>query len=231
MKAFNIIKYLFSVIGLGMLVGSFFLYQNTMEFLAAAVKTDGVVVDLVRSRSSDSTTYAPTIRFKTTNGTMIEFTSSTSSNPPSYSRGELVAIIYLADDPDKAKINSFFSLWGGAVIVGVLGTAFFLIGFGIIIFGIRKQKKKQQLLQRGTRINTDFQSVSHNTSLTVNGRHPYVITSQWMNPKTNQLHIFESDNIWFDPEDHIKNETIMVFIDLNDPTKYYVDISFLPKLA
>ena len=231
MKTIKIIKYLFSAIGLGMLVGSFLLYQNTASFLTNAIKAEGVVVNLVASRSSDSTTYRPTVRFKTIEGSMVEFTSSTGSNPASYSRGEKVTVLYLPQQPDEARIDSFFSLWGGATIVGGLGSVFFLIGFGMIIYGVRKQRKKEHLLERGTRINTQYQSVSRNTSLTVNGRHPYVITSQWMNPKTNELHIFESDNIWFDPEQHIKGETVMVFIDPDDPSQYHVDISFLPKLA
>jgi len=231
MKTLKFIKVIFSIIGLGLLVGSFFLYQNTSEFLEKAVKAEGVVIDLVRKRSSDSTTYAPTIRFTTNNGTMIEFTSSTSSNPPSYSRGEQVAVFYLPEQPDEAKINGFFSLWGAAVIVAGIGTVFFLVGFGMIFYGIRKQRKKEHLLQRGTRINTDFQSVNRNTSIKVNGRSPFVISSQWLNPRTNELHIFESESIWFDPEDHIKGESVMVYIDPNDPSDYYMDISFLPALA
>ncbi len=231
MKTLKIIKYIFSIAGLGMLVGSFFLYQGTSEFLSDAIKVDGVVVDLVRSRSSDSTTYAPKIRFKTETGTMIEFTSSSGSNPPSYSRGEQVKIFYSSKNPDKAKVDSFFSLWGGAVIVGILGSTFSLVGFGMILFGIRKQRKKDELLQQGTRINTKFQSVSRNTRLKVNGRNPYIITSQWQNPVTNKLHIFESDNIWFDPEEFVNEDVLMVFIDPDDPSQYYMDISFLPTLA
>jgi len=231
MKTIKLIKYLFAIIGLGMLVGSFFLFQNTVSFLDNAVKAQGVVIDLVRSRSSDSTTYAPTVRFTTAQGVMIEFTSGTSSNPPSYSRGEQVNVLYLESDPDDAKIDSFFSVWGAAVIVGVIGLVFFLVGLGIIMRGIRKAKTKQFLLERGVRINTQFQSVGRNTNTKVNGRHPYMITSQWQNPKTSKMHVFESDNIWFDPEEQIKSDTIMVFIDPKDPSRYYMDISFLPELA
>ena len=101
----------------------------------------------------------------------------------------------------------------------------------MILFGIRKQRKKDELLQQGTRINTKFQSVSRNTRLKVNGRNPYIITSQWQNPVTNKLHIFESDNIWFDPEEFVNEDVLMVFIDPDDPSQYYMDISFLPTLA
>lgn len=231
MKTLIFIKYLFAIIGFGMMVGSFFLYQNTATFLENAITAQGVVIDLVRSRSSDSTTYAPTIRFKSKQGTTIEFTSSTSSNPPSYSRGEKVEVLYEPIQPHSAKINSFFSVWGGTVIVGGIGSVFFLIGFGIILSGIRKAKNKECLLQRGVRINTQFQSVSKNTRMRVNGRNPYMITSQWQDPTTSKIHVFESDNIWFDPADHIKVDTIMVYIEPKNPAKYFMDISFLPTLA
>lgn len=237
MKTLIFIKYFFAIIGFGMIVGSFFLYQNTTTFLKNAITTEGVVIELVRSRSSSSSssgssyTYAPTVRFKTNQGTTVEFTSSTSSNPPSYSRGEQVEVLYEPIQPHSAKINSFFSIWGGAAIVGGIGSVFFLIGCGIILSGIRKSKKKEYLLQRGVRINTQFQSVSKNTRMRVNGRNPYMVTSQWQDPTTSKIHVFESDNIWFDPTDHINVDTIMVYIEPKNPAKYFMDISFLPALA
>lgn len=231
MKSLIFIKYLFAIIGFCMTVGSFFLYQNTQTFLDNAIRIEGVVIDLVRSRSSDSTTYAPMVRFKTSQGTTIEFTSTTSSNPPAYSRGEQVEVLYEAIQPHSAKIDSFFSIWGGAVIVGGIGIVFFMVGFGMVLSGLRKAKNKEYLLQRGVRINTQFQSVSRNTHMRVNGRNAYLITSQWQDPTTSKIHVFESDNIWFDPEEHINSETILVYIEPKDPKKYYMDISFLPQLA
>lgn len=237
MKTLKIIKYLFAIIGLGMMAGSFFLYQNTATFLESAISAEGEVVELVRSSSSSSSTsgssytYAPVVKFKTSKGESIEFKSTTSSNPPSYTRGERVEILYTEDKPHEAKINSFFSLWGGAVIVGGIGVVFFLIGAGIILSGFRKVRNKEYLLQRGVRINTKFQSVSENTGLTVNGRHPFIIISQWQDPTTAKMHVFESDNIWFNPEDNINVDTIMVYIEAKNPAKYFMDISFLPQLA
>jgi len=237
MRTIIFIKYLFAIIGFGMVVGSFFLYQNAITFLETAITAEGVVTDLVRSRSSSSSssdssyTYAPVVKFKTNQGESIEFTSGTSSNPPSYSRGEKIEILYIEERPHDAKINSFFSLWGAPVMVGGIGSVFFLVGFGIIYWGIRKARNKKYLLQHGVRINTQFQSVSQNTSLKVNGRHPYMITSQWQDPTTSMIHVFESDNIWFDPEQQINVDTIMVYIENKNPAKYYMDISFLPQLA
>lgn len=227
----SFIKYIFALIGAGMLVGAFFLFTGTQDFLKTAKTTQGTVVDLISSRSSDSVTYAPLIEFNTTDNSRIEFVSSNSSSPPSYSRGESVEVLYQESSPESAKINSFFSLWLGTIIVGVLGLIFFLIGMSIIIFGVSKSKMIKQLKATGTPILANFQSVQKNTSYEVNGKNPYQIITQWQNPNTSEIHVFKSENIWFDPTMHIESDKISVLIDSQDPKKYFMDISFLPKMA
>ena len=228
----KVIKYIFALIGLAMLFGAYSLYSGTQSFLETAVSTQGTVIDLRRSRSSDGDdTYAPVVQFNTNGGESIEFTSSTSSNPPSYSRGEPVEVLYQEDSPYDAKIKGFFSLWGAALIVGIFGAIFFLIGFSIIFFGMKKTKMVEDLKKNGTRVNAEFQSVQLNTTLKVNGRNPYQILAQWQNPTTTEIHIFNSDNLWFDPTDYIKSDVIEVLVDMQNPKKYHVDTSFLPKIA
>lgn len=227
----KVIACVFSLIGLGLLIGSFFLYKNTSSFLEEAAKAEGVVVSLIPSRSQNSTTYKPVFRFKDQKGVEIEIVSSTSSNPPSYSEGEKVEVLYLPADPKKAEINDFFSLWGAAVIVGGLGSVFFLIGAGILLFSILKRRRDEYLKEQGDPIETEFQRVELNKTVTVNGRNPFRIITQWQNPSTAEVHIFESDNLWFDPSDYIVSHQITVFIEQNNPKKYYVDTSFLPNLA
>lgn len=231
MKTITISKYVFTIVGVGLLIGALFLYQSASAFLAKATTADGTVVDLVRSRSSDSITYRPVVQFMNQKGEKIEFISSSGSNPPSYSKGEKVEVLYLPDEPQKAKINGFFSLWGAPVILGGLGGAFFLIGAGIIIVIMLKGRRDEYLKKKGMRIETDFQSVELNTSLSVNGRNPFRVLTQWQNPSTSEIHIFQSNNLWFDPTNHIKDNRITVFIERNNPKKYYVDLSFLPKIA
>ena len=231
MNVLSIIKYLFTLVGIGMLAGAFYLYGSTRDFLAEAATADATVVELARSRSSDSTTYKPVVQFTSRDGQAIEFISSTGSNPPSYSRGEKVEVLYRPDDPQDARINGFFSLWGGALIVAGLGVVFFLVGGGLLLAAVVKRRNNAYLKHNGTRIVTDYTGVELNTSLRVNGRHPYRVLSQWQNPSTSEIHVFESDNLWFDPEDYIKSDKITVLIDRNNPKKYFVDLSFLPKLA
>jgi hypothetical protein len=237
MKTIAIFKYVFSAIGIAMVAGALFWVQNIRSFLAQASTAQGTVIDLVRSRSSSSSssssssTYAPVVRFVTAKGEKIEFTSSSSSNPPSHSQGESVEVLYQPGAPRDARINGFVSLWLGPMIVGGIGSIFFLIGGGIALASVLQGRKEAYLRQSGTRILTTFQSVELNTSLSVNGRHPFRVSTQWTNPSTSEIHVFESENLWFDPSPHINDRPITVFIEPGNPKKYFVDLSFLPKLA
>lgn len=231
MRTVSITKYVFTVIGLAMVAGACFMYSNTQDFLSKAVSTEGTVTQLILSRSNDSTTYRPVVEFKTQNGRIVEFTSSTGSNPPSYSQGEVVEVLYQETSPQDAKINGFFSLWGGIAILGGLGSVFFVIGFLIISVSALKDRKIKLLKKNGVPVVAKFQSVEINGSLEVNGRNPYQILVQWKNPVTSELHIFNSENLWFDPTDHINQEEITVLIEKDNPKRFYVDVSFLPKVA
>jgi len=144
MKECKFIKYIFTIIGAGMLIGAFFMYKDTNEFIANSIETKGTVVQLLESRSSKSSNksimYTPVVQFINTKGKQMEFSSSTSSNPPKYSINEKVVVIYIPESPNKAKIKSFFDLWGVIIIPGIFGLVFFIIG-GRIIIATRKKLK------------------------------------------------------------------------------------------
>ncbi|MEN2402185.1 DUF3592 domain-containing protein [Flavobacterium sp. MC2016-06] len=228
-KKITLVSYIFGLIGLVFFSGSLYSYLDQQAFLKRAEKVQGTVIELIVNRSNNSTTFTPVVFFTTKDGKEIEFTSSISSNPPSYNQGESVEMVYDPTNPSDATINAFSSLYMGPLIFGIFGLVFFLVGFSIILFGYLKKKKAKYLLETGKRISTKFKSVEINYALEVNNRNPFQIISQWIDPTTNQLYIFESDSIWFDPTDFIKTEEIAVMIDPENPKKYHMDISFLPE--
>lgn len=233
MKVLKIVSAVFSTVGIGMLVASFFVFSNTSSFIGRAVEADGKVTDLERSRSSSSsgsgTTYRPVVEFTTATGKRIEFVSSVGSSPPSHRVGEAVKVLYNPTDPQSARIKSFFHLWFGFLIVFALGLIFAAVGLGMIFIRARGRKRADWLRQHGRRMKTAFKGVELNQSLRVNGGYPYQIVSQSSDPASNTVRLFRSENIWFDPSEHIKGEAIDVLVDPNDPKKYVMDISFLPK--
>lgn len=237
MKVLKLISVVFSVIGVGMLAGSIFIFSNTTRFIAGAAEAGGKVIDLERTRSSSSsssrsssTMYRPVVEFTTATGKRIEFVSSVGSSPPSHRVGEAVTVLYNPADPSKARIKSFFQLWFGFLIVFFLGLVFAAIGLGMIFVRSRGRQRAEWLRQHGRRMKTAYKGVELNQSLRVNGRSPYHIITQSSDPTSNSVRVFESENIWFDPSEYIKSETIDVLLDPNNPKKYVMDTSFLPKL-
>jgi hypothetical protein len=123
-----------------------------------------------------------------------------------------------------------FSLTDGQLIISVALSIFFLIGCGTIYYFLWKKRKDKYLKKYGIPTETDFLRVELNTSLEVNGQHPFRVLTRWKNPVTNDVHIFHSDNIWFDPSKYLEGTKIVVYMERNNPRKYYLDLAFLPKV-
>jgi hypothetical protein len=99
------------------------------------------------------------------------------------------------------------------------------------LYGARQRHKEQHLLQKGQVIEADVQGVDVNESLSINGRNPFVVRCQWHNPQTNEVHVFQSGNVWFDPTEHLDRDKVRVYVEAGNLRNYLVDLSFLPKLA
>ena len=237
MSRFRWLFYLFALIGIGLVGGALYAYQYTASFIDSALTAEGEVISLARSTSSGSSsssggsTYAPVVAFTAANGERYEFTSSASSNPPSYRPGDLVRVYYLEQDPYDAEVDGFFSLWGGVLILGILGAVFSAFGFGLLLPGFLGGRSRARLLRAGTPVQARIQGIERQRNIRVGGRNPWRINAQWQNPRTSEIHLFSSDHIWFDPTDHIARDQVTVYIDPNKPKRHYMDTSFLPKLA
>lgn len=232
MKRTKLFSIIFMIAGIGMLIGFYFMVTGKTEFIKNSIVGEGTVTEIIRKTSTDSDgdrsySYYPVIEYTTENGDTYSFTSKSGSYPSSYSEGDKVEIRYDPGSPGKAEINRFASLWMGPLIVGLFGVIFFVLGISMLRNRIKKDRRKKNLLRWGKAIEAKVTGVEKNTGVSVNGKHPYRIVSQYS--RNNELYVFESDNIWFDPTDFIQKETIKIYVDPGDMKKYYVDISFLPN--
>ena len=228
-----IVLSIFMLIGLGLLTGGGLSFKHTSEFISQALRAQGEIVELQFSRgdSKSSGSYYPVVKFLTTDGKEITFKSGTGSNPAGFKLGDKVEVYYSANEPSKAEINTFFRLWFLTVLLLGMGTVFSAIPGLFLLVTLRKRKLKRWLEQFGQRVGAQVTGVTLNSSYSVNGRNPYVINAQWQNPATGLVHTFCSDNIWFDPSQFLTEKNIQVLVDLKDPEKYVIDLSFLPKMA
>ena len=130
-----ILRLVFGAVGLVLCAVAWLLHHNTATFIASAGRTQGEVMRLLHVESSkrnESGTWKPLVRFKAPGGEIIEFTPSSSSNPPAYDVGEKVDVFFDPRNPQDAMLNGFFSLWGGAVITGGIGLVFLLVAVAML---------------------------------------------------------------------------------------------------
>ena len=234
MKAVRWIFLIFVAMGSTMLAVAAATFLHTRDFVKNSSAGEGVVIDLVWRESSGRSrggAYYPRVRFRTDSGQEFVFVSSTGSRPASFQVGERVHVLYSPDNPTRARIDSFGSLWVLPLVFGSLGLVFCSVGLGPLLWQKRAQQRDDWLRANGQRIIADFERVELNTSLRVNGRCPYRIVCQWLDPASNRVHVFRSHNLWYDPQRYIQGNTMLVLVDPANPKRYFVDTSFLPELA
>lgn len=133
MNTARVVKTAFLLSGLTMLTLAVYHFVPAYHFKSRAQETEGVVVTLHATHSGKSTIYWPMIEFRTRDSRVVRFRSLSGSNPPSYEVGERVRVLYDESAPDKARIDSFMSMWSLVLILGGLGCVFFFIGFGLFL--------------------------------------------------------------------------------------------------
>lgn len=229
MKAFRLVQFVFSIAGAVLLVLALYLGLETQRFMGTALTADGTVIALLLVPSShDRSTYRPEVTYIDSRGTTRTFESQVSNNPPDHRLGEHVTVLY---DPSQAtlpRIRNFMHLWGAATIAGALGATFLSISTGVALYRRHKALIQVRLREHGRAIEASIQAIEQDETVSINGRHPFIVLCQWRNPLTQELHLFRSENLPFDPTVYLKRRQVRVFIAPENPRRYLVDLSFLP---
>ncbi|ASK35373.1 hypothetical protein CEK62_13770 [Alcanivorax sp. N3-2A] len=232
MKIVIVAGYGLLVFGVFSLIGSGVSALNTSRFLDTAVSASGTVTELVSKRDDDNgLMYSPRVHFRDGEGNSVRFVPNMSSNPPAYSVGEGVRVLYAPGHSEQARLNGFFSLWGASSITGGLGVLLVLVGAGLVLWPRWKAREVAWLKRNGQRIAARAAGVELDRSLSINGRHPYRIVCQWSDPASGEPYRFTSEALWFDPSGMLGEAPLAVWIDPQEPRRYYVDLSFLPAAA
>lgn len=117
------------------------------------------------------------------------------------------------------------------IFVGT-GLLFALIGLIPLLLMRRTQRRGKKLLANGRRISAKLIEACQNTSVTVNGHHPFQIICHWIDPN-GQLWEFKSEYLWHNPYyiiDKMNVQSMDVYLDENSPKRYYMDVRrFKPK--
>ena len=121
------------ILGIGGLIvaGGLLLTLGNLRHVLYGDRADGVVVDIVREGSM----YAPVVRFRLPNGELQEVTDL-GSGAPDFSRGDLVGVLYMPEDPRDFRLDTFDRLWLVPIIT--LGFGCFWLMFGVVAWGLSR---------------------------------------------------------------------------------------------
>jgi hypothetical protein len=224
-KTILILGFIFALTGLIMLAVAIYSICTTFKFYSKGLKAQGQVTELNRRGHGAY----PTVQFYTKEGELITFYGKTASSPPSFSVGEHVEVVYNPNNPAQAVIHSFMEKWF-VFIIGIIFTMGFLpIGLFLLIKPLLSRKKAQWLRQHGNQVETVFSSIEENGAIEINGIHPFIIVSERFDSVNNILYQYKSDNLWYNPQEYIKDNKITVFVNPTNPKKYWMDTRFLPN--
>ena len=107
-----------------------------------------------------------------------------------------------------------------------LGIIFLIVGITCMTVLCRRRSRNEQLVKNGFYVTARARDIYPNENVRINGRSPFVLECHYKDPTTGTVHVFKSENIMFYPID-AKDTDIRVYVDPQNPDRYYVDTSNL----
>ena len=125
----------------------------------------------------------------------------------------------------------FFTAFGAVFLAIGLGVGFtapdgiiFLLAFGLVGLTFLRVA----VIENGRALNADYDGCGLQTSLEMNGRHPYVVHCHYTDSATRTIYNFRSEGLWFNPASLLEGRrTVRVLVHPDDYRKYYVDLGDL----
>ena len=218
-RGIRLIPIIFGIIGIVFIVVCVLVTNNNNEFMKTAIETTGKITDVYVSRDSDGDTTRDVYVAFEVNGE--EYSGHSSYSSSGMREGQDITIYYNPNNPNDFKVGGEVAFI--TIIFGILGGVFFLIGVIPVVFDIFKNKGDQKLIQDGTLVHANIDEIRINPNVSVNGFNPYVIECSYKDT-SGGLYIFKSKNLYFNPSNLLDNQsTIDVYLDMEDPKKYFVD--------
>ncbi|MFN3959989.1 MAG: DUF3592 domain-containing protein [Parvularculaceae bacterium] len=222
---------LFSLIGVGLLVGSFFLAQQAVEAQREWIRVEGTIVDF-----SGGETQAPIVEYQAPDGRTRTVTGRVSSRPRAGKLGDRVPVLINPDDSEIVRLGTPFELWFAPGLLGGIGAVFLLFGTltraaagAARLPGQLSERRIQALRETGDRVMARVVEIMSVGAIpTGRAAAHWRLRAEWREP-AGAVRIFISQPIAVDPSPHVRvGDEIGVFIDRENPNIYAFDLSILP---
>lgn len=213
-------KILFVLCGIAIAAGVA-IYLEASAFQKTANITIGTVANSTLSRYE--------IKYISNDGVERTFKGTHSSKGGRHHDGDKLKVFYKKDNPDKCRISD-----GKRSGKKVVFWSFMLLLFNMfsVYSGKKRDKTEKDFKSTGRKVEAQILKIGTDMETTVMQKHPYYIDCKWVDPITGKEYKHTIKYIWEDPKTPLAGRnTIDVYIDRNDPEKYFLDIEFLGEAA
>lgn len=211
---------IFTAIGIIMIICAGVLAWNFMSFQSNAEEISGIITEIESYRNSDHELSHRVYVSYQYDGKEYEDVSLGYYSSGMYEGKE----IELLCDPEKPwSITTSFSGIMGSIVLLLIGIVFVLISVIPLVVMARKKRQNRKLMENGHVLHAVVENIDYNTSLRINGRHPYVIICSYRDEYKDITYRFKSKNLWTDPSVVFPvGSNIDVYVMPDNFKKYYV---------
>lgn len=109
------------------------------------------------------------------------------------------------------------------LIFGGIGSIFLILGIVFLVLEFRRKKRADALLASGRYVWGEVVDIAANVNVNVNGRHPYYMIVQYIDPY-GVRHIFKSPSLRIFRDPALMGKQVKVYIENDSYKHYYVDV-------
>jgi hypothetical protein len=209
-----------------MLVAAIFLSVSLLSInRSLKLRKHGAVTEgTVSGRSGKKGLSTVTVIFNTPDGTSI---TAKAPKRQYVTTGEKVVVYYDPAFPQKIDFGDTISYNMRGVVAGGF---LFILGLYYFIKYSSKDKEIKKLIRSGKKIAAEFVAAERNEKYRMGDNNPWIIKCKWTDNASNKEYYFVSQDYTIDPAPYLNGRYHLdVFIDPDNPEKYYMDTSFMPK--
>lgn len=212
---------IFLIVGIGLLAGAFLFSRYFASFKAGAEEVTGEITRIEEYYDSDRELRHHVYVSYTYDGVDYDDVSINSYNSSMY-EGKEIELLCDKKNPEHIMEKSAGNLV--VIILAGIGIIFVLVGGIPLLVMTGKKSKNKKILENGQVLHALVDSIEYNTSVAVNGTHPYVIFCSYRDEYKDITYRFKSENIWTDPFLVFQpGSDIEVYVEPGDYSKYYVN--------
>ena len=184
------------------------------------VKTEAIVQSVWSNKGSNTVT----VLFTAPDGTEV---TAYASRRHLTTKGDKIPVWYNPAFPQKIDFGDTVRYNMRGVVIGAFFFIFMMYFF--IKYTIADIRNKN-LVKSGMKIAAEFVSIDRDERFKRAGQNAWIIKCKWIDSRNNKQYYFLTKPYTIDPTPYINSRhNLDIYINPADPSKYFIDTSFMPK--